>query len=175
MEDKRCIQCGVLKDISVFRPYYNGKHGRQKRCDVCERINNRYKYLKAKDALNKDQVDELVALTELFTLQKSRGLKPPAFNKRNTVLPLVTDMLDSLRSAIEIPEDIPTELSEWLTCDLASHTVTELDEVIDTLTAKYRPIVGFNDETNVPIYDDTHRSVLNTIIERFEVYEDSQD
>jgi len=44
--------------------------------------------------------------------------------------------------------------------------------VYEELQKKYRPILRIDEETMLPVYDDTYRDVLQKILERFDKYED---
>lgn len=73
---KRCTQCGILKDPNEFRKYTysrkKGTSGRYSKCKSCEAINARY--LRAKD--NGD-IDELLKITKLYETLESLGLRTP--------------------------------------------------------------------------------------------------
>ena len=178
---RRCKQCGELRPESAFRQYYNRKGGRYKVCRNCERINTRYKYLtkkKNKGTISPEELVELEKFYELFDILRQKGLEPP---KRKKEIEPVVDIDAEIRKHKEDLQHIqevasvgtPPELLEWLTKDLTGYDPEYLQDVIaEELLQKYRPQLGIDPETLVPVYDDTHRNVLNKILKRFDDYED---
>lgn len=73
------------------------------------------------------------------------------------------------------PEELalPPELAKWLVEPLQEYEPEYLyDDVYDKeLQPKFRPIVGQDKTTFLPIYDDTYRSVLVEILKRFDDFE----
>jgi hypothetical protein len=75
-------------------------------------------------------------------------------------------------------QEVPDELQHWLTVDTQEWKKDNIspeylqETVYESLKAKYRPQVGVNKETFVPIYDDTFKAVLNQILRRFDDYEE---
>ena len=47
------------------------------------------------------------------------------------------------------------------------------ETVYESLKAKYRPQIGVDKQTYLPIYDDTYKNVLNQILRRFDDYEEA--
>ncbi|MNI12527.1 hypothetical protein D3C73_657120 [compost metagenome] len=75
---KRCKQCGEVKAQDMFRPYYGqSSTSRYKLCLTCEKVNNRLKYLRKKPNPSQEDTVEIGSIEKLYTLQRSRGLKPP--------------------------------------------------------------------------------------------------
>lgn len=74
--------------------------------------------------------------------------------------------------------DLPKDLQRWLEMDvhalrLAGLTPDYLQETVyESLKAKYRPQVGTDPTTFLPIYDDTYKNILNRILKAFDDYED---
>lgn len=74
--------------------------------------------------------------------------------------------------------DLPKDLQRWLEMDVqalmqAGLTPDYLQETVyESLKAKYRPQVGTDPTTFLPIYDDTYKNVLNRILRAFDDYED---
>ena len=66
----------------------------------------------------------------------------------------------------------PPELLKWLSEKLIADPDYYLDEVYEALKAKYRPVLRINPETLLPEYDETHRVILERILDRFYEYED---
>lgn len=182
MNAKVCKQCGELKPIEQFRKYYGGRKGTYKTCKLCEKINARYKYLVAKgESIGYDEESELGKINRLYEAQRAAGLQPPSKAERNK--PLV-DSLDDMISkyekqssivAINLGENykpMPAELRLWLTCDLTEDPDYYLDEVYDELKMKYRPQLRIDQATLQPVHDDTYKSVLEQVLDRFYKYEE---
>lgn len=162
---KRCKQCGSTKSLDNFRQYYNGGNSHYNVCLECESINSRLKYLEKKSNLSVDETAEVDMIYQLYEVQRSRGLKPPRRGKKSIgVLKSAQDMLAKL-------SDMNADLHEWLTKDLSRYTPEELEEVYDELKAKYRPRIGTDNEY-LPVYDNTHKEVLDKILVRFDDYEE---
>lgn len=185
MTTKICKQCGELKPIEQFRKYYGGRKGHYNTCKLCEKVNARYKYLKSKgESIDYSEESELNKIERLYEAQRAAGLQPPRKDaERNK--PLV-DSLDDMISKYEQKSSIvavtlnetpakpaPAELQLWLTCELNEEPDYYLDEVYEELKAKYRPQLRIDQETLRPVYDDTHKAVLESILDRFYKYEDT--
>ena len=75
-------------------------------------------------------------------------------------------------------EYIPEALQPWLTDSFESwynNTLTPdyVNEVVyPMLKAEFRPEIGVDKVTALPVYDDTYKEILNTISTRFWEYED---
>ena len=193
-QHKQCKQCGKLLPSTAFRKYYGGRKGNYKYCLTCERINNREKYLMKKDILSADETAELNNIHDLWQLQRMNGLQPPHLNQNKVS---VAESVDDLLSAYDTKEfdalkanktdartdnttdvnisDIPVELQIWLTADLTKTPEYYQDEVYEKLREKYRPVLEINQQTLMPVYDDTYKDVLNKILDRFDDYEDNYD
>ena len=74
--------------------------------------------------------------------------------------------------AVNVP-DIPAELSRWLTEPLTEEPEYYQDEVYEQLKAKFRPKTKIDPDTMLPVYDDTYKPILDSILERFDNYEDT--
>ena len=76
------------------------------------------------------------------------------------------------------PSDVPDELQAWLDADPAEWQAKELspeylqETIYESLKAKYRPQIGVDRDTYLPIYDDTYKDVLNQILRKFDDYEE---
>lgn len=187
MDVKTCKQCGELKPISQFRKYYGGRKGTYKMCKACERINSREKYLVAKgDELNWEEEAELDKIHRLYEYQRSMGLQPP--NKQTSRASLSEDldsMLDKYKDmAAQVgasagligalsPLDVPHDLMRWLTEPLDKDPDYYLDEVYDRLCDTYKPCVGIDKASMIPVYDNKYKAILDRILERFNDYEDT--
>ena len=74
--------------------------------------------------------------------------------------------------------EVPDELQAWLDADPAEWQAKELspeylqETIYESLKAKYRPQIGVNRDTYLPIYDDTYKDVLNQILRKFDDYEE---
>lgn len=169
---KKCRQCGEIKSIDQYRPYYTGK-GTYTICKTCEKINSRAKYLKRKgDKATQVEVDELKAIYELYDMQRMCGLKPP--NMRTSDEPKLIDVINKYKQDyLNKADSGPDELEYWLTAPLTDVPEYYLDTVYEDLKAKYRPVKGVDSKTLLPIHDETHTDLLNQILERFNNYEDT--
>lgn len=185
METKQCKQCGEIKPIEQFRQYYGGRKGTYTVCKMCEKINSRAKYIERKgETVTSAESEELNKIYRLYDAQRACGLQPPRRESgRNTKL---VDNLDSLIAsytarANQYTESVneldtaqtPPELLEWLTKELTEDPEYYLDEVYEVLKNKYRPALRIDAATLLPVYDDTHKTVLDKILARFNEFEDS--
>lgn len=184
MNAKTCKQCGELKPIEQFRKYYGGRKGTYTICRSCEKINSRAKYLTAKgDNLSDKEKVELSKIHELWEVQRQAGLQPPRDGSGRKVP--ITDSLDDMigkykQRAEEVSSivgndcttNVPAELSRWLTEELVEEPDYYLDDIYDSLTEKYRPRTKIDQDTMLPIHDDTYTPVLEKILSRFYEYED---
>ena len=74
--------------------------------------------------------------------------------------------------------DVPHDLQRWLNMDIHAFALAGLtpdylqETVYESLKAKYRPQVGTDPQTFLPIYDDTYKPILNQILRLFDDYED---
>lgn len=186
MNAKNCKQCGQLKPIEQFRKYYGGRKGHYNVCKMCEKINSRAKYLRAKgESMNHEEEAELSKIEKLYEVQRKAGLQPPTKSERNK--PLVDD-LDAMIAQYQpvepriipvplgapqvIARTIPAELQMWLKCDLTEEPDYYLDEVYEDLKSKFRPQTHIDQATLQPVYDDTYKVVLEQILDRFYKYEE---
>ena len=183
-ETKTCTQCGEIKPLEQFRKYYKGK-GYYSYCKDCEKINTRAKYLGNKDCRTKQEEEEFTKINELYTLQRSLGLKPPTFkaHKWGAVTSTLDDMLAKYSAkhletqravAGLVPEGtvVPYELSKWLTEPLTKDP-DYYDDIYDGLIKIYRPLLHVHNETFEPEYDMTYSKVLEQILTRFTDYGDN--
>jgi len=195
MKTKVCKQCGKLKPIDSFRHYYGGRTGTYRTCLDCERINTREKYLrrKSEDAeLSEQETAELDRIHTLYRVQRQAGLQPPRSRaETSSTMDTVTSMLqeyaaqeskeaaDALTSGKrpvqpDVEYDmVPEELRTWLTAELCSVPEYYQDEVYERLREKYRPIKEIDQQTMLPVYDNTYKWVLDKILTRFDEYEDA--
>lgn len=194
---KRCKQCGVLKESEYFRLYtysrINNTAGRVSICRECESLNSKYKKLLEKlstGVVSPTDRELLSRIQNLYTLLECKGYHTP-LSRKQPQRDALFDRLDTLIKchSIESPitstsptsatvEELPAELEEWLNCPfetwIESNILPEyLQETIyESLKAKYRPQIGVDKNTYLPIYDDTYRTVLNQILKRFDDYEE---
>ena len=187
MDVKTCKQCGELKPITQYRRYYGGRKGTYTMCKQCERINSREKYLTAKgESMTWQEEAELEKIHQLYEYQRSMGLQPPNKQVRRASL---ADELDSIldkyngmsqqitaaappfisQSTVEAPH----ELLSWLTAPLDQEPDYYLDEVYEHLRDTYRPCVGIDKTSMMPVYDEKYKAILDKILDRFNDYEDS--
>lgn len=192
MDLKKCKQCGKWKSQEDFRTYSNRKSTHTK-CKKCEALNASRLRLEKKvesgTATQQDN-DTLTSIYKLYEVQRNLGLKPPATRKDVPLSAMVESALaeyssysdkalQSHSAAEPVGDSSATvtddsELQMWLTKDLSSIDLAAnesfLDDIMDGLDSKYRPVVGRDEFTLKPIYDETYRDILNEISERFEEY-----
>lgn len=184
---RRCKQCGEVKQLSFFRQYYGeNASGYYRVCKTCERINNRYKYLKGKgDAATPADLEEIARIEELYDTLRELGLEPPRYGAgaTSTVHTLVEDLLQKKKSQLAekkaqleevgVETDAPAELLEWLTKPLTEKP-EYYEDVYFKLREKYMPVIGTNPDAT-PKYDETYKEILDQILERFDEYEDNYE
>ena len=179
MNAKVCKQCGQLKPIEQYRKYYGGRKGTYKTCKLCEKINARCKYLRAKGDLCRSESEnaELLKIYQLYEAQRCAGLQPPREGVgRNTPLVDSLDDMISIYTSQDVPEfeiNVPAEIRQWLTAELTEEPDYYLDEVYEKLKAKYRPQLRIDTKTMQPVYDDTYKDALSAVLDRFYKYEDT--
>lgn len=140
---------------------------------------------------------ELVEKTEqLYNMLASRGLRVPTREKTeennldrllafydvavltggSKAVPTEVIEPDAVEQAFSIT--VPDELNQWLLVDkqvwIDSNISPEYlqETVYESLKAKYRPQIGVDHNTYLPIYDDTYKPILNSILRRFDDYEE---
>ena len=165
----KCKQCGDVKDDEKFRQYPKTK-GRYKVCLNCEKINNKYKYLMRKKTCTAEELQTMQKIKELYEILETKGMTVPYFvrSKDTSSVSEIDRLLEKYKKANEIPE----ELIQWKTKDLSPYTPDELDEAYQKLKEVYRPSVGVDDDSGLPKYDNTYRTILDEILQRFDEYED---
>ena len=175
---KQCKQCGDLKPLDQYRKYYGGRKGHYNTCKLCEKINSREKYLTAKDALTEEEQAELDKIYKLWDYQTTLGFRPPRKIKATSVADSLDALVDKYATRASAVKEViadteaPAELIKWLTEELTEEPEYYQEDVYDELTRKYRPQVRIDPATMLPVYDDTHREVLQKIASRFDEYED---
>lgn len=177
---KICKQCGELKPIDQFRKYYGGRKGTYKTCKFCEKINSREKYLRRKennDTITDAERIELEKIHILWEYQRAIGLEPPRVNKHSKSpsieeLDKLTQEYAQRAKDVKVSAEAPPELTAWLFRPLTKTPEYYQDVVYEELQKKYRPILRIDEETMLPVYDDTYRDILQKILERFNKYED---
>lgn len=176
-----------------------GTEGRFRICRPCERMNSRYRALSqmSPEAMSEAQQTELMKIENAYAILESKGYSTPktakAMDKKeehteaDEILAFYADSVVKTPTAPEIlqkqaavPEsdysNLPDELSYWLTSsfdewrDFPPEYLQET--VYESLKAKYRPQIGVDRQTYLPIYDDTYKKPLNDILRRFDDYED---
>lgn len=138
---KRCVQCGLLKNIDEFRPYtYSNEkntEGRYRLCRDCETLNTKYRrdlqYVEENAAavqsgggnpkIYADKAQFIARIETLYTMLESKGLRTPLSKaqakKDNTTLAI--EQLEKFYSApqqttvaISSTVQTPDELLQWL-------------------------------------------------------------
>lgn len=182
---KQCRQCGVTKEDSEFRAYYRANtRSTYTICKECERINSRYKYLRSKKnrgAATQKDLDDFASIEQLYNMQRSLGLRPPAqrtTESDTSISTNVSNLMDMYKEKLvdtntdnAQPEDVPAELQEWLTKDISAAAPQQLRDVYLQLCDKFMPTIGLNKQGK-PVFDQTYSTVLNKILCRFKERED---
>jgi hypothetical protein len=142
--------------------------------------------------------DELDRIETLYNILESKGLHTPLSRLKPIEAQPKTDTetaIDKLfnfyisapssgpRSVVVLPTeqkvDTPSELQQWLNESPDDWIQKGLspeflqETIYESLKAKYRPQVGFDQEKFIPIYDDTYKAILNEILRKFDDYEES--
>jgi hypothetical protein len=192
---KICKQCGKMKPLDGFRPYYGNRTGTYNTCLDCEKINTREKYLRKKSEntmISASEAEELEKIHLLYKVQRAAGLQPPRLqNKNRSLVDELDDMITMynnqeaamLEEAERSPETsplspatdeefIPAELQMWRTNKLTKEPEYYQDTVYEGLREKYRPIKEIDQKTMMPVYDNTYKYILDEILARFDAYED---
>lgn len=178
-KQRRCRQCGEFRDLEEYREYYNRKGSRYRTCKICERFNNRYKYLMRKEQLTPEMQNEVHMIEKLYEVQKKLGLTPPDVTKNNIadevedLLRKQEEELTQLEEHREHEVEAPQELQHWLEADLEGMTELQIEQVQDDLLAKFKKQTGVEPGTFRPIYDETHKQLLNQVLERLDDYVDN--
>lgn len=169
---KVCKQCGEEKPTESFRRYYGGRTGTYTMCKACEKINSRAKYLNSKgDKRTAEECKELTKIHALWDAQRANGLKPPNTGRRQAVSNL-DDMISRYQATRPEATEVPAELLKWLHETLTAEPEYYQETIYEYLINKYRPQVGIDPATSLPVYADTYKDVLNRIASRFDAYED---
>lgn len=192
-EVKRCIQCGLLKELDEFRRYTyskaNDTEGRYRICRTCEKINARYNSI-CKEPTR--WIEERKEIEQLYAKLRSLGLKVPNNEEDAGQKSAVGMLLDFYADApipvpakpiepIVIDDDTPSELQYWIDTDPAEWIAQGLspeflqETVYESLKTKYRPQTGIDKERFIPVYDDTYKDILNAILKKFDDYEESYE
>lgn len=93
MNDKRCVQCGILKQPKAFRPYTHSKGkpaqqvARYRICRECEALNAKYRR-----AQERGDWDEFERLNDLFKALEELGFRTP----RSAKSPSDTATMDAI-------------------------------------------------------------------------------
>lgn len=202
-ELKRCTQCGILKEQDDFRKYtysrQNGTEGRYRICKTCESINTQYAKLSralsdlahvtADPAMVTKMLENLKEIEALYDVLEARGLRTPRVKvieparSSNIVANIMSFYKETAKPVPTDPkvakDDIPRDLLDWLDADEQTWLEAGLspeylqETIYESLKAKYRPQLGVDKETYMPIYDDTYKDVLNKILRRFDDYEEA--
>lgn len=184
MDTKMCKQCGETKPVDRFRSYYGGRKGTYNTCLACEKINTRYKYLKSKyddSNINEDEMFELEKIYKLYNLQKSLGLHPPIRSipgyTHRTEVDVLMDKYEKIMSNISdqkpVQPDAPAELLKWLVIPLDREPEYYQVVVYEWLLQTYRPVTHIDQDTMLPVRDDTYKPILDQILTRFDDWEDA--
>jgi len=200
-EVRECRWCGELKPIEQYRFYLPKKKfknvdmdgkGRYRHCLDCEAMNSRYKKARKELLVNPNLTKErrerfentVATIEEIYSLWRSLGYSPP--RPLETIPKPIDDgkTLEKAKALVakkqQISQEasvstnalsIPDELFMWLEEPL--HKLPEYyDDIYEKLMKKYRPILSYDDETALPIYEDTYKDILNKICQRFWDYEE---
>lgn len=150
-EVKRCVQCGILKDIEQYRKYTYSKEketeGRYRVCKSCEAINTAFR--RAKSQLNFKENGQVASycdktigayetytrIKQLYETLESRGLRVPSDIAviKDTTADSVEKLLQfySVDAPTKITTEvavntIPADLSKWLEDDFEDWVANDL-------------------------------------------------
>lgn len=194
-EMKRCVQCGLLKEDTAFRKYTysrtNDTEGRYRICRSCEAINTAYRRALCQiadecqelpTAASRKAHDTIDRTEKLYDVLAAKGLRVPAPQPKTKQEDPVEDLLNfyatETTSTVDRSTEVPDELKHWLEEDPSVWRANDIspeylqETIYESLKAKYRPQIGVNRDTYVPIYDDTFKKELNDILRRFDDYEE---
>lgn len=115
-EMKRCVQCGMLKDVSEFRLYtysrQKGTKGTYRICKSCENINTKYKHAKQIIA---EYPNGLLALPADLPYAQAHAIAT-RYNAANNIVKRTEALFALLEEKglhiINIPEDRPTDVDD---------------------------------------------------------------
>jgi hypothetical protein len=180
---KKCKQCGTIKSENLFREYYGrgAQKGtrtgnRYKTCKDCETVNSRLKYLLKKDILTESEQLDVDNIYELYTLLRAAGLRPPTDEKKEKpVATLITDMIaaaSSIQPVVKVVLDdgeVPDELQTWLTKSFEGQDPEAIEEELEDLEDKYRPLV-ISHGSQIPVRDHKYESIFIDLDRKLEDY-----
>ena len=198
---KRCKQCGILKSIEEFRKYpyakENSTEGHFSTCRTCENMNSTYRRLTKIVSPDEKTLDDIAKINQVYAVLESRGLHTPRIavptrrdtNTLETTVEEITrfyannisHQIETVVDTIPVTKDIsniPDDLRYWLDTPFEVWREKGLDPeylqetVYESLKAKYRPQIGVNQKTFLPLYDNTFQIELNAILRRFDDYEE---
>lgn len=161
------------------------------KADGCENAHD--VYMKGTEKTT-DAWNTIVRIEKLYETLEDQGLSVPSYSKSPNQQPTMDTRIEQLMafygaaqsgqtviptdSTVDmntVPEDLQTwldqEPSEWAAAGLSPEYLQET--VYESLRAKYRPQVGFDKQRGLPIYDDTYKVILNSILRRFDDYEEA--
>jgi hypothetical protein len=125
---------------------------------------------------------------ELYKVLEERGLRVPGKTEVvevDTIGQLmdfykVPDKVTVAVSTVQgTPLGVPDDLDYWLKSDAAKWNELGLspeylqETIYESLKAKYRPQVGVDKDTYLPVYDNTYKKVLNDILRKFDDFEEA--
>lgn len=195
---KRCVQCGLLKDVQEFRLYTYSRRrntsGRYRLCKDCEAINSRYVRAKrlvftATPELKQSEsyataLETIEKTEQLYILLRSKNLRvPEKKHQEESVLDKLLEFHSAPSTVNTVvtetkEEALPSELASWLSAEIDDWLEQDIspeylqETVYESLKAKYRPQTGIDRETFIPLYDDTYKDALNSILRKFDDYEE---
>lgn len=153
---RKCKQCGELKHLQSFRPYdKNSPDGaRYRTCMVCEKINNRYKYLSRKptDKLTSPLKEEMETIEFLYKTLEEQGLQPPAFGRG---VGRVTNVSDTVTQMIQDRKQVKEAVNKALEnagIDATNSTIISIPHLLDEWLKRDLTVTNINPTTQEP-YD----------------------
>lgn len=147
-------------------------------------------------------IAEIRKIESLYKALEDRGLKTPLSRSRTKSVISPVDQIfqfygiaeqthtaeqpaekrvapiPKIPTAPEVQNIIPSDLQVWLDQDMQEWIDQELspeflqETIYESLKATYRPQIGVDQNTYMPIYDDTYKDMLNSILRRFDEYEE---
>jgi hypothetical protein len=163
-------------------------------------LNDNREYFKSDNFATDPKMEKAVTdaqkINRLYDTLEARGLHTPRQSQHAEARDPITDSIEKLQAFYDAPvqaqrsnavtfvvpvlapESIPDDLKYWLDEPFSTWQEKGLDPeylqetVYESLKAKYRPQIGVNKETYLPVYDDTYKTQLNAILKRFDEYEE---
>lgn len=143
-----------------------------------DKIDNLYKALETRGlktplsfAKSKPTVSPVDQIFQFYGVPEKPATQQQPYEKKAMQAPKIP-------TAPEVQDVVPSDLQTWLDGTMESWNEHELspeflqETIYESLKATYRPQIGVDPDTYMPIYDDTYKDMLNAILRRFDEYEE---